>query len=84
MRSEIYTCDVCSARRGESNHWYLAIPVRREYMVILFALSEWNEAGARLTGTRHICGLECAIRFMARCLDKGLEGEHGDGGNTDN
>ena len=60
-----YQCDECGAKKN-SNGWFLGRPLDGNCII----LSKWDENMAEKEGVKHICGIDCAMRFTAKELGK--------------
>ncbi len=64
---ESYRCDICGTLKKEANHWFVA--VRVPYGAHIYV---WDApcAGHDHENIAHLCGSECATKFMMRCLSQ--------------
>ena len=56
-----YTCDVCGAVRGATNHWFLASAGSGAYII------PWNRVPSKeihKVAAKHLCGQACAHKFL--------------------
>jgi hypothetical protein len=69
--SETYQCDVCGAKKSETDHWWLAwhdcLP-DSEAGHPLLKLTAWHLEGAHSPGVIHLCGARCAGTLMDRWM----------------
>ncbi len=66
MRANGFTCDVCRTPKRDVNHWFMAeVKLIPQIKVTIF---EWDAALEPDNRLKHLCGVECACRFMAREL----------------
>jgi hypothetical protein len=64
MKIEVYKCDVCGTVKGESNHWYIG-----SFDPAAFNIYPW-EGERRGDWIKHICGQQCAQKFLENWLSK--------------
>lgn len=60
-RLSTYKCDECGALKKETNGWWLVDPVPGAIVVRI-----WNHP--QLDDMKHLCGIECTQRFIARWM----------------
>jgi hypothetical protein len=65
---QTFTCDVCGAVRGPSNHWLLS---HMKEGGIFFA--EWDMEEAIFGARTHLCGETCAATHLTRFIAKQRE-----------
>jgi len=72
MKVDTFSCDVCGELRKDTNHWFLAFSNfgKPEFTITEVALKVWSEHEAKFGGYVHLCGIECATKFVARELAK--------------
>jgi hypothetical protein len=63
MKIEVYKCDVCGTVKGESNHWYLGTSHTDSFNIF-----PWEDAIG--DSIKHICGRQCAQKFLETWLSK--------------
>ena len=66
-----YTCDVCGAVRGETNHWFQARLRANEWQAASLEIEPFISIG--LTAV-HLCGQKCAHALLDRWLATGQLG----------
>ena len=71
-----FTCDICNAKKGESNHWWMValgdIPCFEEGQPRQrFTLMPWNWAESQNPDFYHVCGQNCAMQAMERFMTTG-------------
>ena len=64
-RQETFHCDVCKAKRGEANHWFLLNP-----HALSIVIGAWEEEDARQEGIIHLCGEACVLKRVGEFLAK--------------
>jgi len=65
MLKPAYSCDVCAAQRGESNHYLL---VERGGARCSPRFRVWDDALAKRKSTGHVCGAACALKLTDKWL----------------
>lgn len=71
MKLEIYKCDVCGARKHDTNHWWKAYVMPRYVAVTDFAELSLDEMAMKdldLKPLMHLCGEACVQRKMAEFM----------------
>ena len=58
-----FTCDGCGVRKGETNHWFVALDACRDGGSM--AIGPWTEAEAQLPDSLHLCGEACAHKALS-------------------
>jgi hypothetical protein len=71
-----FTCDICGKRKGEANHWWMAllgeVPCWDEGQpAARFTLFPWNMGESRNRDMYHLCGQGCAMKAMERFMTTG-------------
>jgi len=64
-----YVCNVCGARKLETNHWWGA-ELRPANNTLI--IRPWTEWAAEEEMTHHLCGKGCALVLTERYLDGNL------------
>ena len=69
----MFTCNVCSKRKGDSDHWWLAWveevrPSDVEVPKPKFQIIPWSELMARHPEVVHLCGPGCALKEAERWM----------------
>lgn len=70
MRSEVITCDVCKATKGEGNKWLQGWQSEHGY-----ALGDW-ESGLEFRLSRpihHFCSESCGLKYQAKFLRRDVQ-----------
>jgi hypothetical protein len=65
-----WQCDICSTPKKPSNGWFVALiefPKTESERVVIM---KWNDSLAEQEGVSHICGLDCASRWLVKELAK--------------
>ncbi len=71
-----YTCDICGKKKGEANHWWMAmlgdVPCFDEGQPgFRFTLLPWNGAESSNPQMYHLCGQGCSMKAMERFMTTG-------------
>lgn len=73
-----YTCDVCGAPKGATNHWFIILRSTEQ-----ITISQWDN-GISDPSARHVCGQACAAVCLSEQFDwwkRKEEGNHAETGN---
>ena len=65
MLKPAYSCDVCTAQRGESNHYLL---VERGGAQSSPRFRVWDDVLAKRKSIGHVCGAACALKLTDKWL----------------
>jgi len=65
MRKDSYSCDICTAQRGESNHYLL---VERGKGISSPCFRVWDDRLAKRKTIGHVCGATCALKITDKWL----------------
>lgn len=71
-----FTCDICSRKKSEANHWWMLVlgdvPCFEEGQPRhRFTLMPWNKAESGNRDFYHLCGQGCAMQAMERFMHHG-------------
>lgn len=63
-----WQCDICGRTKGPSNHWWIGYPHSHPPKGLV--IQRWDDALAAAEGAGHVhlCGLQCATRWVTRFL----------------
>jgi len=75
-----YSCDSCQSKKNPSNGWWLLFVcnVNTEINLHPLKLGEgtvvipWDDEVADIDGVKHLCGIDCVLKAVARELSKGF------------
>lgn len=62
MQTIQFTCDICGAQKGETNHWWKLVMVPGG-----FHLFSWDEF---IQNSKHLCGRACVIKQVEAFMGK--------------
>ena len=73
---ETFSCDICGARKGETNHWYKAFIFNN--VGVSFVVQAWNDPHplygilfAEKTGIeRHLCSENCTSKALSQWMSE--------------
>lgn len=72
INSNPFNCDVCTHAKQETNHWLLGRPVYNptvdSQIIIGYLVIKWDEELCEVLYTAHLCGLECAAKWLMKKL----------------
>jgi hypothetical protein len=68
MIEEVVKCDFCGVAKGDSNHWFIGFIGSTN----IFNLFLWPkpEDQTDIRGFKHICGQQCAQKFLESWMSK--------------
>ncbi len=71
---ETFSCDICGARKGETNHWYKGFIFSS--VGVSFVVQSWNDPmplqGPYLVGTieKHLCSENCTSKALSQWMSE--------------
>lgn len=66
MKVDTYSCDVCEVQKGATNHWFVGGVFGDTGAFV----QPWAAATTTLSNNVHLCGLDCAAKWLLRKLEK--------------
>ena len=68
-----FTCDVCGKRKGDSEHWWLAVnecgaSIGEAASQPILKLFPWDNMGAHSAESKHLCGAVCSHTYLDRWM----------------
>ena len=67
-----FTCGICGARKGESNHWYVLFLANIAGRGQLLEIYDWSPVWTRTAGTSYCavaCGEACVHQLVGHWLE---------------
>lgn len=66
-----FQCDICNTPKQATNHWWLGYLVKNDQnSPVAAAIELWNDFLADQAPVAHLCGIECAQKWLTQQLDK--------------
>lgn len=75
-----YKCDECPNLKQPSNGWFIALDTQALANITTvphgIGIVPWNDEVADFKGAKHLCSAVCAMKHLARQIDKLQERHH--------
>ena len=68
MKVDTFACDICGTQKKETNHWFMSWTTENPKGVTVIL---WTPELVRTDSTSHLCGIECATKWVAKQLSEG-------------
>lgn len=65
-----FHCDQCGRKKGEANHWWMAVilwPESRTHGLKVFV---WQASEEQFSGVKHLCSQECVLKEVAAFMNQ--------------